>query len=177
MLGGSAVVLQARLRDVGTPLVVVERNPVLWRMTVRHFGLARTADGVRVETGDPMDVRLEGRFGTVVVDGAGVAPGDAVPLPSASLLRRIRRVLRPDGRLVLGGDDPDVLRGEEAGRAIRERLAGEGFTDVAVFVAVEESGPGRVLLVAGGPGASLPGELEDMRRIELPEASSGEGRP
>lgn len=177
LLGGSAVVLQARLGDAGIPLVVVERNPVLWRMTVRHFGLSRSADGLRIETDDPMDAPLEGRYGTVVVDGAGVAPGDAVPLPSASLLRRIRGVLLPDGRLVLGGDDPDALRGEEAGRAMRQRLAGAGFTRVVAFAAAEGSGPGRALLVAGGPGASLPGELEGMTRLELPEVPPAEGEP
>lgn len=171
VVGASAVSLQKRLRAVGLKLLVVERNPVVWRMTVRHFGVPRSSDGLTVETGDPMDVPLDGMagFGMVVVDGAGTSPGDALPLPSAALLRRLRRVLPPDGTLVLGGDDPGVLRGKEALRALRELLDGAGFPKVRAFGGQNGNGPGRVLVVAGGAEVDLPGRVEGMDPLDLPE--------
>jgi hypothetical protein len=173
LFGGATVVLQQRLREVGVRMVVVERNPVIRRMVVRHFGLPGVADDVQVVTGESLETTLEDlAFGTVVVDGAGTAWGDALALPSDRLLGRFRRALRPDGVLVLGGDDPSVLDREEAARDLGELLARNGFPRMAGFAWREGEGPGRAMIVAGGPEAALPEELLEMERVALPERAS-----
>jgi spermidine synthase len=166
LLGASAVSFHEGLRRAGVGLTIVERNPVVWRMAVRHFGVPRTADDVRVETGDVIDRVLDaGRFGFVVVDGGGWDGG--APLPSVTLLSRFRRALSPAGVLLLGADDPDLLTRAEAACEVRGLLARSGFSQARAFAGLDREGPGRLLLVAGSAEAALPIDLPEMRSISL----------
>jgi hypothetical protein len=170
LIGASAVALQGRLRGVGAPLTVVERNPVVWRMTVRHLGEARTAEGTRVETGDVLEKVLEevpGRFEVVVADGSGWE--GSLTFPSASLIGRVRRALRPGGLFVIGADDPRALESAEAARDIRGLFARAGFSSFATFTGVDAEGPGGLLLIAGSADTHLPDQLPEMTRVALPE--------
>lgn len=172
LVGAAAVMLHEDLRRAGVRLTVVERNPVVWRMTVRHFGVPRIAEGVRVETGDVLETILDdgpGSFAAAVVDGGGWVGGGT--LPSGTLLCRVRRALRPDGVLILGGDDPDVFEREEAARDVRILLASGGFPNIEVFRGLGGEGPGRLLLVAGSVDVVLPDDLPEMARITLREGT------
>jgi hypothetical protein len=167
LMGASAVALQERLRRVAMPLTIVERNPVVWRMAVRHFDVPRMAKNVRVETGDVLDRVLEpGRFSFVVADGGEW--GGGAPLPSVTVLGRLRRALRTDGVLLLGGDDPSVLAKAEAAFEVRDLLARSGFPQVKAFAALDQDGPGRLLLAAGSVDVALPNDLPEMSAIPLP---------
>jgi spermidine synthase len=166
LLGASAVSFQEGLRRAGVRLTVVERNPVVWRMAVRHLGVPRTAEDVRVETGDIIDRVLEAeRFGLVVADGGGW--DGSAPLPSVALLGRFRRAMPPAGVLLLGADDPDFLTRAEAACEVRGLLARSGFPQVRAFASLDRKGLGRLLLVAGSAEAALPIDLPEMRPISL----------
>lgn len=170
LIGASAVALQGRVRGTGSPLTIVERNPVVWRMTVRHLGEPRTVEGTRVETGAVLESVLDevgGSFSMVVSDGGGWAGG--LNLPSAGVIGSVRRALRPGGVFVIGGDDPDVLGSMEAAHDLRGLFAGSGFVHLAGFVGVDEEGPGRLMVIAGLAEARLPDQLPEMTPIAIPE--------
>jgi len=170
LIGASAVALQGRVRRAGAPLTVVERNPVVWRMTVRHLGETRTPGGTRVETGDALENVLEevpGRFAVIVADGSGWEAN--LTFPTASLIRRVRRALRPGGLFVIGADDPRALESAEAARDVRGLFAGAGFSSLVTFSGVDAGGAGGFLLIAGSAEAGLPDRLPEMTRMTLPE--------
>jgi len=123
-----------------------------------------------VETGDALENVLEevpGRFAVIVADGSGWEAN--LTFPTASLIRRVRRALRPGGLFVIGADDPRALESAEAARDVRGLFAGAGFSSLVTFSGVDAGGAGGFLLIAGSAEAGLPDRLPEMTRMTLPE--------
>lgn len=162
LLGGGTGTLARLLRGTEPEgrIVAVERNPEVSRAARRHLS-EDGAPGTELVHGDPLEMAgsVPGPFDLVFVDGAGVAPGDPVPLLSADVLQALRARLAPGGALVMA-PLPAAVHGEAAPvEAVVERTA--GVFDDAILYRGE-----------GGGGAGVAGE--DAGLLLLPRDAGGE---
>jgi len=168
VIGGSSVVLINRLMAEGIPVVVVERNVVVRRMTRRHFGLGEgSQEGASRKVFEGDELPDGDLFRAVVVDGAALSSGEPIYLPTSSELRRFRDLTARDGFLLLGGDDPTHLLGEEAQAVLRARTAPAGWTEATIYRSLDGEKPGDGLM-AFGAVAAFPRRIGEMMRVELP---------
>jgi hypothetical protein len=167
LLGGAGVVLIRTLLQAGRRLIVVEPNPVVQQMTVRHFGVPLHDDGLERMTAEGLHTLPAGlpRVSAALVDGGAWWTGRPLPIPSTSALRRLRALVEDDGVLYLGGPESAPLLDTEAKALLCARAADAGWAWWAVFRGVESDAPGRGLVVLGSAQA-IPTELLGMKRIE-----------
>jgi hypothetical protein len=136
-------------------------------MTVRHFGVPLHEHGLERMTAEGLHVLPSEipRVAAALVDGGAWWTGRPLPVPSTTVLRRLRSLVEDDGVLYLGGPESAPLLETEARALLRTRAASAGWEAWAVFRGVEAGAPGRGLVVLGDADA-VPEALLGMERIE-----------
>lgn len=154
--GAGCAVLIRGLVESGSPVTVVDRNPVVYRMAVRHLGAPPDEGAVSFEARNALDELLGGgdRLRAVVVDASLF--GETLPLLPERVGAALRERLRPGGLVLVGADRAGPLL-QGRGREAVERLAAAGkWRGTALYRTGEAEGRGGALLVLAAREEELP---------------------
>lgn len=162
LLGGGTGTLARLLGGIapGARLVLVERNPEVTRAARRHLSEEGDPEMDRIHD-DPLERLggIAGPFDAVFLDGAGVMPGDPVPLVSVETLRALRTRLAAGGALVVA-----PLPADEGG----------GFRPVEALLARAREVFPEAIHYRGARGGGLGVAGEDGGLLLLPRDGGGE---